>query len=118
MKNAIVYICCGLLLVAILMWCVSIRKTDIQQENLYENASPTAEVVDMYTDSIRGEGGMLFYIVAEHASVTSLGDSTTFTIEYKIPWKDYIQIELGDKIVTEYSKFYGWSYITFEKVDE
>lgn len=88
---------------------------------LYENADTTGTVVDKHTYERKGTH---FVITVEYESLDMTGEGTTFTQKYHIPWEDYVQIEIGDAVLSSYNNkvnptvVNGWHYISYEKKEE
>lgn len=85
-------------------------------EALQESMSTTAIVCEKYT----AEGkGTHFYVVGAHEAVNHKGESVTAYVDYKVPWEEYLQIEIGDTIITEYhGGVIGWRYVSFVSQNE
>ena len=93
------------------------QKSDAQQFQ-YQNASTSGTVIEKYTHEYKGTS---FYVTVEHQSITEDGEPLTFTKDYRIPWEDYAQIEIGDIVHAQYTHFVDsglWQYVSFEKAQE
>ena len=124
-KNSIIAICTIFVLALFVTGMILCFKHDNNEEtrlrHLYENADTTGTVVDKHTFERKGTH---FHIIVEYNSTDMSGEKTTFTQEYRIPWEDYVQIEIGDEVLSSYNNkvnptvVNGWDYITFVKTED
>ena len=88
-----------------------------EKQYINEHASNIGVVVDKNTREWKGTN---FYVVAEHTATNSAGEEITFINTYRVPWEDYVQIEVGDYVHGEYTHYVqsgSWSYVSFEKAE-
>lgn len=124
-ENTIIAVCT---LLVVVLFIVGMALYFIHDNNeaerltlIYENADTTGTVIDKHTFERKGTH---FHIIVEYDSTDMSGEKTTFTQEYRIPWEDYVQIEIGDAIISSYNNkvnptvVSGWDYITFVKTED
>ena len=99
MKKIICYVCAIITAVAIFVGAGFLQWNDIQHERLHENTSTTAVVTDKYTTERKGT---FFCVVAEHEAIDNEGNKIIVSRVYSVPWEDFVQIEIGDTIITQY----------------
>ena len=88
-----------------------IKIKEKRTEALQESMSTTAIVCEKYTKEWKGTR---FYIVGAHEAVNHKGESVTAYVDYRVSMEEYLQIEVGDTIITEYhGGVIGWRYVSF-----